>query len=228
MDGVGKTTQATLLKEKLRGSHKIKRVWIRSPHTLAYFIWRFFNMVGYAVPPINSALSRLIWSVVEIVSIIPKVLIDVYVPRALGFTLIGERYVVDSVATMSCYFLRDLEFIHSWASNFLLKFMPADAIIILLDADVAVVGKRRLARASQHDKHVEITPELWLYWNKSAKGDLDKNPSRYITPHQQRKVYLDLAKKTGAYIIDTSDMDINEVHQLVLEKLTNYTKLYNK
>jgi|Deesub1362A_J573_1020465.scaffolds.fasta_scaffold00355_25 thymidylate kinase len=225
MDGVGKTTQAILLEKKLRRSHKVKRVWIRSPHTFAYFIWRFFNMFGYAVPSINSAADRLIWSIIEIVSLIPKILTNVYLPRFLGFTLIGERYLIDSIATISCYFLRDPGFIHSWMSNFLLKFVPADTIVILLDADVVIIGKRRLSRNSQNDKPVEIYPELWLCQNKSVSETLGRDASKYITPSQQREVYLNLAKKVGAYIIDTSDISIEEIHRMIFKKITDEVEL---
>jgi len=228
MDGVGKTTQAFLLVKKLRCSHKVKRVWIRSPHTLAYFIWRFFNTFGYYVPPINSRHRRLIWGIIETMSIIPKVLINVYLPRTLGFTLIGERYVVDSLATMTCYSLREPEFIHSKTSKFLLKFVPTSSLTILLDAKVTIIGKRRLARNSKYDEPVKRTPQAWLYPNEFAQEDSEKNPFGFLTPEQQRKVYLDLAKKIGAYIIDTSDMGIDEVHQIILKKLANYTKLYNE
>lgn len=223
MDGVGKTTQVTLLEQKLRRSYKVKRVWIRSPHTLAYFIWRFFNIFGYDVPPINGSLNRLIWSVIEIVSIMPRILIDVYLPKALGFTLIGERYVVDSIATMSCYFLKDPKFIHSRASNFLLRFMPPCTIPILLDSNIVSIMERRLTRNSLHDEPVRLNPQIWLDPNKYSKN----NPYEYIAPHQQREMYLELARKVRAHIIETSDLSVDEVHRIVLKKISedaNITK----
>jgi thymidylate kinase len=182
-------------------------------------------MFGYAVPLINSAMDRLIWSIIEIISLIPKVLTEVYLPRFLGFTLIGERYLIDSIATISCYFLRDPDFIHSWASNFLLKLVPADTIIILLDADITIIGRRRLSRNSRNDEPVKKYPELWLCQNKSTDEILDRNKSRYITPSQQRRVYLDLAKKVGAYIIDTSDIGIDKLHRIILNKIADQANL---
>jgi thymidylate kinase len=173
-------------------------------------------MFGYGVPPINSKLSWFIWSAIEIISIIPKILINVYLPRALGFILIGERYVIDSLATMTCYFLRDPKFVNSWASDFLIKFIPPNTLVVLLDAEIEVIGKRRLARNSQYDEPIRRNPRAWY---------LGINPFGCLTSNHQRKVYLDLAKKAGAHIIDTSNLSVDKIHQIILKKIANYIEL---
>jgi len=123
VDGVGKSIQARLLMDFLnRNGVKVKMVWIRSPHTFAFYLWRLFQKFGFSMPPLDSNFDRHVWLWIEFFSIIPKILLDVKVPVWLGKKLVAERLVVDSVVTASFYVLKDLQFIASSQSNLLLRF----------------------------------------------------------------------------------------------------------
>ena len=155
-DGSGKTTQARLLVNYLQ-SHgtKTKKVWIRSPHTLAYLFSRFFIKIGFCrtvssplgkqtkLPAVHSSHQlRCFWSILELVSVMPVILFRVYMPLFLGYTLVAERYVVDTLVTIA-YYTGDIGFLKSRAAKFLLRFIPKNTVFVGLTSDYSTIMKRR-------------------------------------------------------------------------------------
>lgn len=161
-DGSGKTTQARLLVNYLQ-SHGIKTrlVWIRSPHTLAYLFSRFFIKVGFyrtissplgkqtKLPAVQSS-SRLrcFWSILELLSVMPVILFRVYIPLFLGYTLVAERYIVDTLVTIA-YYTGDITLLRSRVAEFLFHFIPKNTIFIGLTSDYSAIIRRR-GRVAEH------------------------------------------------------------------------------
>lgn len=78
----------------------------------------------------------------ELISVIPVILFRVYIPLHLGYTLVAERYVVDTVVTIA-YFTDDLSFLQSRTARLLLRFIPRNTIFIHLDSNYSTLMKRR-------------------------------------------------------------------------------------
>jgi hypothetical protein len=121
--GSGKSTQARLLAAYLASrGFKVKVVWVKSFHTLAYVLSRLYqklsprsvelNMYGHIIrikPLCQGKLRRPIWAWIEFISIAPKIFIEVYLPSLVGKTIVAERYLIDSVVSIA-YALDDDKF----------------------------------------------------------------------------------------------------------------------
>jgi len=163
-DGTGKSTHATLLVNHLQlHKNKVKKIWIRSPHTLAFLLSRFFVKIGFCrvvsnpfgkktkLPAVHlNRLIRLFWSVTELASVMPVILFRVYVPLFQGYTVIAERYVVDTIVTVA-YYTNDLGFLQSRTARILLSFVPKKTVFIHLDSDNSTIIKRRGRIVDSHD-----------------------------------------------------------------------------
>ena len=163
-DGTGKSTHATLLVNHLQlHKNKVKKIWIRSPHTLAFLLSRFFVKIGFCrvvsnpfgkktkLPAVHlNRLIRLFWSVTELASVMPVILFRVYVPLFQGYTVIAERYVVDTIVTVA-YYTNDLCFLQSRTARILLSFVPKKTVFIHLDSDNSTIIKRRGRIVDSHD-----------------------------------------------------------------------------
>ncbi|MEM4325645.1 MAG: hypothetical protein QXK74_08330 [Candidatus Nitrosocaldaceae archaeon] len=153
-DGAGKTTQADMLVARLLESGiRCKKFWLRSPHTLAYLLWRLLfrlgkyriekNHVGkefYALS-LKNQYTKVIWSIVEFISIIPHIL-RFYMLINGGYVVIAERYVIDTIANIA-YFIDDKSFVTSKMANMIARLVPKDALLIYLDADYYTIVNRR-------------------------------------------------------------------------------------
>lgn len=163
-DGSGKSTHAELLANQFQShKNKVKKVWIRAPHTLAYLLSRFFVKIGFyravsnsfgtkrKIPAVhNSRWLRLFWSLIELASVMPVILLRVYVPLFLGYTVIAERYVIDTIVTVA-YYTDDLGFLHSRTAKVLLCFIPKNTVFIHLDSDYSTIMKRRGHIVEEYD-----------------------------------------------------------------------------
>ncbi len=145
--------------------------------------------INLTPPILTGSLSRRIWSTIEIISIIPVVLLQVYIPRMLGYVVVAERYVVDSIVSIA-YFINDEHFVNSWLAKLLLSFVPKGTLFVFVDADYETILERR--------------------------GEL-AGPSEYTDFH--RRVYSKMQKIVGAYRIDTSKYSVEESYQKVLSLL---------
>ncbi len=213
-DGTGKSTQAELLVSRLRKKGiKVKRVWIRSVHTFAFLLWRLFRILNLCRsrysssllvsgskrcasspindPPIlNGSVSRFIWSSVENASVVPVILLRVYIPLLMGYVVVADRYVLDSIASMA-YFTRQKEREEkplTLMQRILLRLVPNGALFIYVDADYTTISNRRPKSAGP--------PEYTQFY---------------------KSVYTKLAPLVDAVRVDTSNMSIGETSQKIWE-----------
>jgi len=163
-DGAGKSTHVKLLVNHFQSrKNNVRKAWIRAPHTLAYLLSRFLVKIGFCrvilnpfgkktkLPAVHlNRWIRLFWSALELVSVIPIILFRVYIPLFLGYTVIAERYVVDTIVTVA-YYTNDLGFLQSRTARILLSFVPKKTVFIHLDSDNSTIIKRRGHIVDSHD-----------------------------------------------------------------------------
>jgi ubiquinone/menaquinone biosynthesis C-methylase UbiE/thymidylate kinase len=201
-DGTGKTTQAIMLSNRLK---KIgidnKLIRLRSGRTFASILYRFYKKLDshtlvlggdgrvLRITTINNAFGRQIWSLIEISSMIPLLILNVSVPIARGKTVVAERYMVDAIATIA-YFVNDPSWIKSFWAKLLLRFIPQKSVLIYLDAPFVTIAQR---------KGSSVDPEDYIEF--------------------QRRIYAAFAKYTGAITIDTSALLEKQTHNLICRYL---------
>ncbi|GAH62507.1 unnamed protein product, partial [marine sediment metagenome] len=218
---------------------KVKKIWIRSPHTLAFFLSMFFLKIGFyrvssnpieisekilaentnpqnsapwnthnnpwrdtfsdkegniivreKIPAVNTnPWFKRLWCAIEVASVLPLILFRVYIPLLLGYTLVAERYVIDSIVTIA-YFINDFGFLTSLGARLLLQFIPKDAVFIHLDSDYKTLMKRR-------GRNVEV------------KNFIDF----------QRVAYEKMEKLVNVISINTSILDIRQTSEKIMQAL---------
>jgi len=202
-DGSGKSTHVELLVNHFQShENKVRKAWIRAPHTLAYLLSRFFVKIGFCRVVLNpfgkktklpavhlNRWIRLFWSVVELVSVIPIILFRVYIPLFLGYTVIAERYVVDTIVTVA-YYTNDLGFLKSRTARVLLSFVPKKTVFIHLDSDNSTITKRRGRIVDSHD-FIEF----------------------------QRRGYKIMGNSVEALFVDTSNLSVEQTQKQILRWL---------
>lgn len=221
VDGVGKTTQVKLLTEYLTSKGvKVKFVWVRNPHAIAFIVWKIFSKFGFKRPPFKRTLDKKIWIVLEFTSILFKVIIDTYLPLVLGYKLIGERHIVDSIVSIAHYFLGDPSFINSKTARILLSLIPRNSLIIYLDADEKEVTKRRIRRKSTWDYlllHCSQKRFFLVLRGIKMQRILYRSLIRIIN---DSIVFAN--KGIRAYSINTTSKDVGETFNCVLNCIERY------
>lgn len=138
-------------------------------------------------PPIlKGSFSRWIWATIEVISILPVIFLQVYIPLLLGRIVIAERFVVDGVVGIA-YFLGDENFSENWQAKFLLRLIPKGTVFIYIDADYETISQRR----------GKVT-----------------GPRDYTDFH--RRLYEKMSKAIGALYINTSNLSIKEAYKRIL------------
>lgn len=140
-------------------------------------------------PVLKGKISRSIWSLIEFVSVVPILLLQVYLPLLLGYYIVAERYVVDSVVTIA-YFLNDPNFAESFLARVLLVLVPKDTVFVYIDANYETILERR----------------------RNLAGPLE-----YTEFHRQ--LYRKLTPIIGAIYIDTSSQDVLETQQFMINAI---------
>jgi len=144
-------------------------------------------------PPIlRNRFSKFLWSIAELAGIVPVVLLQVYLPLLLGFTVVAERYVVDSVASIA-YFLGDDRFDRTWQARLLLSLVPRKTLFVFIDAHYSTIVSRR--------------------------GEL-AGPEDYTNFH--RRMFKRLAERVGAVCFDASTQSIDEIHTEILANIRGH------
>jgi thymidylate kinase len=214
-DGSGKSTQARLLAAYLASrGFKVKVVWIKSFHTLAYVLSRLYqklsprsvelNMYGHIIrikPLCQGKLRRPIWAWIEFISIAPKIFIEVYLPSLVGKTIIAERYLIDSMVSIA-YAIDDDKIDSKLITRIFLHLIPKNSVLIHLDSDYETVRKRR--------QNLTDPEEFFRF---------------------QRRLYDRLSARLGATRINTCEHDIEKtarkIRKLVLAHIsTNSSNEY--
>ena len=204
IDGSGKTTTTRLLAKQLRSENvKTRYVWIKSLHTVAFFISQIFVSRGWyrlVKNPNTTTVSRFelptskyaekIWQIIEFVSILPWIIVKVNLAIFFGFTVVSDRYTIDSIISIAMR-TRSPSFVESFLGKLLLRMMPKEAAVIYLDVDLHTVLKRR------HD--IEYTAD-------EIQGQI--------------VLYRLLAEKMGAYLIDTTMLSIEDVEKKVVDYIS--------
>ena len=107
-DGSGKTSIAQRLTAILCRDSRTKRAWLRGTHTFASILARLLKKFrtfqgndnpyyGLRIPP----KLRHLWQLLELISIIPVWLWRFAIPKFLGYTVIGERGLLDFIVWVS-------------------------------------------------------------------------------------------------------------------------------
>jgi len=163
-DGAGKTTQTELLIKYLRTRGlNVRSVWIRAVHTVAWVLSRYLEDRGFVRVMINPLggtrrqfdprrspwLGRL-WLYVELLSLLPLVFLRVKIPVLLGRSVVAERYLLDSITSIS-YILQDERIASGFLQKFILRQIPEGSLIINLDCNYATILKRRGREAESQD-----------------------------------------------------------------------------
>jgi len=202
-DGAGKTTQAHLVLKLLKKNGlRVKLVWLRGRHSIAFYISAFFMRLGYygtfespngtsykAFDPDLLPKIRSLWKLIEFISVLPWIILRFHVPLFLGYNIVAERYVVDTAVYLG-YWL-DLDFSQSPLIKVLLAFIPKDSFLIHMDAETNVLLKRRFNDTINKD-YIEF----------------------------QRKAYAYFAERLGAVTINTSEFQVVPAYFRILNRLS--------
>jgi GTPase SAR1 family protein len=200
-DGVGKSTQIEVLSGYLSSrGYRVRRVWLRGPHTLSFLLSRMLIGAGYTrrilnpfgrvktLPMIgsNSIIKRL-WAFTEFISVLPLIFLKVLLPLELGYLILADRYVLDVVVS-TAFYIDDPGFVRGTLASILLKLVPRDSVLIHLDTDYETLVARR--------------------------GDLVE-PRIFID--FQKEAYDWLSSRVSTHYIDTSKLTVDETSEAILE-----------
>ena len=203
VDGSGKTTLAKLLVNHLKSEdHRVLYVWIKSLHLLAFYISRIFetfNRFEIIVNPKDVVVRRfnvkglgsfrVAWPFIEFISVLPWVILKVYLPIFFGYMVVADRYLIDTIVTVSTR-TGNLDLLTSLFGRLLLRLIPKGTVIIHLNADLKTLLKRR--------EDVEYT---------------------YEELQEQISFYKILAKKCNAYELDTTETSSSENLEKIVKRL---------
>jgi len=154
-DGAGKSTQAQLLIWYLKSrGYRTRIAWMRGRHSLAFILAQFFTRLGYyrvlkspsgviyrVFDPHLMPKLRRVWAFIEFASVLPWIIQRVYLPKVLGYTVVAERYVVDTVVYLSYWLGPD--FVRGFLTKVLLNFIPRGSLLIHVDAETKILLRRR-------------------------------------------------------------------------------------
>ena len=158
-DGVGKSTHADVLAYELaKQGYKIKRVWVKNNHTIAYLIITMLthisknNVVFLPSKTIltnilasSSRFSKKLWLWIDAISTLIKLVVSVHIPLLLGYTVIADRYIPDTIVAMTLT-VRSIRIIKEIPVKLLLSILRKNKnIIIMLDCDYGCIKARRKA-----------------------------------------------------------------------------------
>ena len=206
-DGAGKSTQAQRVMKYLSSQGcRTWRTWIRGRHSLAFFLANFLAEFGYCQIVDVSGEKRkvfdprllprlaLLWGAVEFVSVLPWIFLRVYLPRFLSYTVVAERYVVDTVVYLG-YWL-GYGYLTSFSAKVLLRFIPEDSVIIHLYAETDTLLKRSFDDEVTQD-FIEFQQDIY---HKMAKrlDAISINTSKSSVEKTSQKILDTLHRYTGS------------------------------
>jgi len=201
-DGVGKTTHAKLLALRfVKKGYKIKRVWIKNNHTIAYLIISLLKLISkrsVVVLPSEAILTNILaqnrlgkklWLWIDFVGVLVKLIFSVYIPKLLGYTIIADRYLPDTIVSIIIT-LKDPKVIRSFPIKFIISRIIKDKTnLVMLDRSYERIKNSR----------------SWV------------EPLTLI--RYQKTLYHIIAKLINAPIVLT-DKNMDEVHRNILSSLS--------
>jgi thymidylate kinase len=172
----------------VRGQSKAAKQMTIRP-AVSYLNQRSYGAVSpitTSPPVLKGSLSKFIWSTIEVIGILPVVLLQVYLPLMLGYEVVAERYVADSVASIA-YFLNDENFADSLNGKLLLKLIPKRTMFVYVDADYQAILNRRAEAAG---------------------------PVEYTEFH--RRVFSKVASTLNARYVNTGKLDVDQASAKII------------
>jgi len=218
-DGAGKSSNADVLAAWLcKKGNRVHRGSVKQHHFLAYIL---LKIIGCGDPKINyygfsEPLSKRIkcsWLVLEILSLFPAIFHRVIGPIMLGYIVVCDRYVLDSLATLS-YFLKDPSIIDGWLAKVLTALIPRSSLLFWLDGDIDVLLSRKADEP--------LTKELLEYYRSAYRKLFGILKARGLNP-----LYIDTTlsdmKTTVARILkaarDCPSVESEEMLKTLTENL---------
>jgi len=197
-DGTGKTTHAELTSQYLRSrGYKTWRASVKQHHTLSYLLlkllsnekhgWQAINYYGF-----KDGLKHKIktpWKLLEILSLLPAILYRVFLPLLLGYIVVCDRYVLDTLVTLS-YFLDDRELISGISAKLLASMIPRNSVLFYMNADTEVILQRK--------RDEPLTSKLIDYYKGAYKALIKQLNLKIIT-------------------IDTKAAQVKDVQKMILQ-----------
>lgn len=146
-----------------------------------------------------------LWLFIDIVSIIIKFFIRIYIPHKLGYIVLVEDFLIATIVDYN-YLARELNISDKYfnknirLARYLLSLITDDMFVFFLDADLNILKDRWSKRGSP----IEVDSYIYI-----QKNDL-----------------LRFASSFPNYIyINTSNYSVEEVHKCIIQKLrVNYGK----
>jgi thymidylate kinase len=155
VDGTGKSTQAELLAERLKGSGvRCRQLWLRFPFFLSLPLLAYARWKGLSWYEENGQVRHGYWNFREswlLRSFLPWMLLldaalaafgRIYIPLLMGITVVCERFVLDILVDLAVAF-RDQDIFQRFSSKLFLKLLPHNTTIFVLDLDVETIQERR-------------------------------------------------------------------------------------
>jgi thymidylate kinase len=191
-DGSGKTTQAELLLQRLRNDGiKTRKLWLRSLHTLAFIISRVAMSVFnyHSVYDFRKKYSPK-KSFQPFWYAIEFVSILPLVLFRFDVPMLRGNTIIAERYVIDwiislSYVSRNDALLYSTLAKIVLRFVPRDAILLYIDADYETICSR--GRTEDSYEFIQF----------------------------QRMSYMKVARLLGALVIDTSNKNVNEVHELI-------------
>lgn len=150
-DGTGKTTHADLAALYLKkAGYRVWRASVKQHHTLSYLLLKLLSRTNPEGQAINyfgfdGELERRIktpWKILELISLFPAVIYRVLLPLWVGYIVVCDRYVLDTLVTLS-FFLKEPEMISGISSRLLVRLIPGTSLLVHLDADKDIILQRK-------------------------------------------------------------------------------------
>jgi len=194
-DGVGKTTHARLILAYLRKKgHRATLVSIKQHHTLSYLLLKLIGnknqkLSYYGFEGKLREKIRVVWKILEIISLIPAIIYRVFLPLMLNYLVVCDRYVLDTLVTLS-YFLGEPKLLSGRLAMLLVKLIPKNSVLIHLDADAKTILRRK--------REEPLTLQLVNYYKITYKTLIRR-------------------WKLPALTIDTTKAGVQEVQRILLK-----------
>jgi len=133
------------------------------------------------------------WKILELISLLPAVVYRVLLPLFLGYIVVCDRYLLDTLVTLS-YFLKEPEIISGTSARLLVRLIPGTTLLFQLDADTDVILQRK--------RDEPLTEQLIRYY---------------------KEAYRDLMKQLDSVVItiDTGTATVEEVQETIKRGLHN-------
>ena len=205
-DGVGKSTHAEIIVRQISSEGlKVRKVWVRGPHTLSFFLSFILVEAGLFKEIINPfglgrkvpqlgfhPLIKQVWAFIEFLSVLPIIIFKVVLPLRAGYIVVADRYVMDTIITIA-YHINDITFTNSKLARSLICLLPRNSLLFHLDADYSSLTTRR-GRLVEPLEFIEF----------------------------QKEGYESLGNIVSSHYIDTSNQSKEETSASILKRIREY------